>query len=110
MAVSIMPHFEGVERLIKEDIVNPLDFSNSDYCIDCIKEKYAKHVKKGEAKRSARILEIIHIDICSSFPIKSMNDFDSFIIFTDDFRAMAIFIQLKSIQKHWINLRYLKLK
>jgi hypothetical protein len=48
-----MPHFEGViESLIKDDILHPLDFSNLDYCIDCIKGKYAKQVKKDEAKRS----------------------------------------------------------
>jgi hypothetical protein len=29
----------GVERLIKDDILPSLDFSNSDYCIDCIKGK-----------------------------------------------------------------------
>jgi hypothetical protein len=28
--------------LIKDDILYSLDFSNSDYCIDCIKGKYAK--------------------------------------------------------------------
>jgi hypothetical protein len=39
-----------IERLIKDDILIPLDFSNSDYCINCIKGKYAKQVKKGEAK------------------------------------------------------------
>jgi hypothetical protein len=39
-----------IEGLIKDDILIPLDFSNSDYCIDCIKGKYAKQVKKGEAK------------------------------------------------------------
>jgi hypothetical protein len=38
-----------IERLIKDDILIPLDFSNSDYCIDCIKGKYTKQVKKGEA-------------------------------------------------------------
>jgi hypothetical protein len=51
MALSFMPHFEGgIERLIKDDILIPLDFSNLDYCIDCIKGKYAKQVKKSEAK------------------------------------------------------------
>jgi hypothetical protein len=79
--------------LIKDDILIPLDFSNSDYCINCIKGKYAKQVKKGEAKRSAGVLEIIHTDICGSFPVKSVDGFDSFITFTDNFRAMAIFIQ-----------------
>jgi hypothetical protein len=74
-----------IERLIKDDILYPLDFSNLDYCIDCIKGKYAKQVKKGEAKQSTEILEIIHTYICGSFPVKSVDGFDSFIIFTDDF-------------------------
>jgi hypothetical protein len=85
--------------LIKEDILIPLDFSNSDYCIDCIKGKYAKQVKKGEAKRSVGVLEILHTDICGPFPVKSVDGFDSFITFTDDFHAMAIFIQLKNNRK-----------
>jgi hypothetical protein len=33
-----------IERLIKDDIIIPLDFSNSDYWIDCITGKYAKQV------------------------------------------------------------------
>jgi hypothetical protein len=74
-----------IERLIKDDILTPLDFSDSDYCINCIKEKYAKQVKKGEAKRSAGVLEIIHVDICAPFPVKSVDGFDSFITFTYDF-------------------------
>jgi hypothetical protein len=68
VALSFGPYFEGgIERLIKDDILTPLDFSNSDYCIDCIKGKYVKQVKKGEAKRSTGVLEIIHMDICGSF-------------------------------------------
>jgi hypothetical protein len=39
-----------IEGLIKNGILIPLDFSNLDYCINCIKGKYAKQVKKGEAK------------------------------------------------------------
>jgi hypothetical protein len=71
--------------LIKDDIIISLEFSNSDYCIDCIKGKYAKQVKKREAKQSAGVLEIIHTDICGPFSVKSVNGFDSFITFTDDF-------------------------
>jgi hypothetical protein len=74
-----------IERLIKDAILIPLDFSNSDYCFDCIKGKYAKQVKKSEAERSAGILEIVHTDICDPFPVKFMDGFDSFITFTDDF-------------------------
>jgi hypothetical protein len=66
----------GVERLIKNDILIQLDFSNSNYCIDCIKGKYAKQVKKGEAKRSVGGgLEIIHTDICGQFCVKHVDGF-----------------------------------
>jgi hypothetical protein len=84
-----------IERLIKNDILIPLNFSNSDYCIDCIKGKYAKQVKKSEAKRSAEVLKIIHTDICGPFPIKSMDGFDSFITFTDDFLCYGYIYSIK---------------
>jgi hypothetical protein len=84
-----------IERLIKDDIIIPLDFSNSDYCIDCIKGKYAKQVKKGEAKRSAMVLEIIHIGICGMFPVKSLDGFDSFITFMDDFLRYGYIYPIK---------------
>ena len=35
-----------MERLIKDEILDQLDFSDSEQCIDCIKEKYAKTIKK----------------------------------------------------------------
>jgi hypothetical protein len=81
--------------LIKDDILIPLDFSNSDYCIDCIKGKYAKQVKKGEAKLSTGVLEIIHMDICGPFPIKSVDGFNSFITFTDDFSRYGYIYPIK---------------
>jgi hypothetical protein len=39
-------------------------------------------VKPSEVRM---FLEIIHMDICDPFPIKSVDVFDSFITFTDDF-------------------------
>jgi hypothetical protein len=78
--------------LIKDDILIPLDFSNSDYCIDCIKEKYTKQVKKSEAKQSVGILEIIHTDICGLFPIKYVDEFNSFITFTYDFFTLWLYL------------------
>jgi hypothetical protein len=86
---------EMIERLIKNDILIPLDFSNSDYCIDCIKGKYAKQVKKGEAKRSAGVLEIIHTNICGLFPVKSVDGFDSFITCTNNFSCYGYIYPIK---------------
>jgi hypothetical protein len=96
VALSFGSYFEGgIERLIKDDILTPLDFSDSDYCIDCIKGKYTNQVKKSEAKRSAGVLEIIHTDICDPFPVKSVDGFDSFITFTDDFSRYGYIYPIK---------------
>jgi hypothetical protein len=73
-----------IERLIKEEILHPLDFSDTEYCIDCIKGNYVKQIKKG-AKQSAGVLKIIHTDICGPFRVKTVDGYDSFITFIDDY-------------------------
>jgi hypothetical protein len=83
-----------IERLIKENILHPLDFSDVEYCIDCIKGKYVKQIKKG-AKRSVGVLEIVHTDICGPFPIKSVDGYDSFITFTDDYSRYGYIYPIK---------------
>ena len=44
-----------IERLVKNDILPPLEFSDLEQCRECIKGKYVKKIKK-DAKRSAWIL------------------------------------------------------
>ena len=69
-----------IEQLIKKSILPPFEFLDLEQYIDCIKGKYVKKIKK-DAKRSARIWEIIHTDICGLFPMKSVVGYDSFITF-----------------------------
>ena len=45
-----------IKRLIKKLILPLLEFSDLEQCIDCIKGKYVKKIKK-DAKRSTGILE-----------------------------------------------------
>jgi hypothetical protein len=73
-----------IERLVKNRILPPLEFLDLEQYRKCIKEKYTKKIKKN-VKRSTRILQIIHIDICGPFSVKSMDGYDSFITFTDDY-------------------------
>jgi hypothetical protein len=75
---------EIIERLVKESILLPLEFLDFEQCINCIKGKYAKQIKKN-TKRSAWILEIIYTDIYGPFLIASMDGYDSFITFTNDY-------------------------
>jgi hypothetical protein len=95
MAPSVGSHFEGmIECLVKESILPPLKFSDFEQCINCIKGKYVKQIKKN-TKRSAEILEIIHTDICGLFHIASVDGYDSFITFTDDYSRYRYIYPIK---------------
>jgi hypothetical protein len=83
-----------IERLVKNDILPPLEFSDFEQCRECIKGKYTKKIKK-DAKRSIGILQIIHADICGPFPVKSVDGFDSFITFTDDYSRYGYIYSIK---------------
>jgi hypothetical protein len=84
MALSFRPYFEGgIERLVKNNSLSPLELSDLEQCRECIKGKFIKKIKK-DIKRSIGILQIIHTDICGPFPVKSVDGYDSFITFTDD--------------------------
>ena len=98
-----------IERLIKKSILPPLEFLDLEQCIDCTKGKYVKKIKK-DAKRSAGILEIIHTDICGPFPVKSVDGYDSFITFTDNYSHFSYIYPIKEILEVLNNFKIFKAK
>ena len=96
MALSFRPYFEGggIERLVKNEILPPLEFSDLEQCIECIKGKFVKQIKKV-AKRSVGTLEIIHTDICGPFHVRSVDGCDSFITFIDDYSHFGYIYPIK---------------
>lgn len=43
---------EQLQRLIKNEILHDLDFTDLDICVDCIKRKHTKYTIKKAATRS----------------------------------------------------------
>ena len=77
---------------MSERILNSLDFSYFEICIECIKRKQID-VRKVGANRSLNVLELIHIDICSPFPMASWNGQQYFITFIDNcFRCGYLYL------------------
>ncbi|RVW86375.1 Retrovirus-related Pol polyprotein from transposon TNT 1-94 [Vitis vinifera] len=74
---------ERIERLVKEGILQNLDFTDFHVCVDCIKGKQTKHTKKG-ATRTNELLEIIHTDICGPLSVPCFTGEKYFITFIDD--------------------------
>jgi hypothetical protein len=83
-----------IERLVKNEILPPLEFSDLEQCIEYIKGKFIKKIKKN-AKRSTGVLEIIHTDICGPFNVTSVDGYDSFITFTDDYSRYGYIYPIK---------------
>ena len=54
---------ERIKSLVKNGVLNTLDFANFKIFVDCIKGKQTNMSKKG-ANKSSNILEIIHANIC----------------------------------------------
>ncbi|KAG7578785.1 Zinc finger CCHC-type [Arabidopsis thaliana x Arabidopsis arenosa] len=76
---------ERIMRLVNNDILPQLDFSDLNVCIDCIKGKQTKHIVKKPATRSTQLLELIHTDICGPFDAPSWSGEKYFITFIDDY-------------------------
>jgi hypothetical protein len=85
---------ERMERLAKNEILPSLEFLDLEQRRECIKEKYKKKIKNN-VKRSTGILQIIHTDICGPFPVKSVNGYDSFITFIDDYSYFSYIYPIK---------------
>ena len=73
-----------MERLVKNEILSNLDFTDLSVCVGYIKSKQTKHTKKG-AIRNTQHLEIMHTDVCGHFDFSSYNKEKYFITFIIDF-------------------------
>ena len=74
-----------MERLIKDEILSDLDFSDFDTCVDCIKGKLIAMVRNEKIDRCTELLGVIHTDICGSFTPLAMGGHKYFITFIYDY-------------------------
>ena len=86
---------QRMERLIKEEILPNLDFSDFDTCVDCIKGKLTFKVRNAKIDRYTKLLGVIHTYICGLFTPSAMGDYKYFITFIDDYSRYS-FIELIS--------------
>ena len=63
---------ERIKRLVNDEVLNTLDFTNFSICIDCIKEKQTNKTIKGPT-RSSNFFEIICTNIRGPFNTICLN-------------------------------------
>jgi len=54
---------QRIQRLVLDEILDPLDLSDFEVCVECIKEK-PTNIRKLGAERAKEILELVHTNIC----------------------------------------------
>ena len=81
------------DRLIKDEILQDLDFSYFDICVDCIKGKLTAKVRNAKVDRCTELLKVIHTDICGSFTPPTLGDHKYFITFNYDYSRYG-FVEL----------------
>ena len=88
---------DRLSRLVKDEVLPSLDFTDFGTCVKCLKGKMTSTTKKG-ATRSSKLLEHIHTDISGPYSIVGITGHNSFITFIDDYsRYMYLyFIKEKS--------------
>lgn len=82
---------ERILLVTKQKLVPNLDFDNFIDCIDCFKGKLTNTRKFG-LTRSQNLLEIIHINVCGSFPNQTICGNKYFVSFIDFSRFAYIYL------------------
>ena len=83
-----------IERLVQTEILDPLDMSDFDPCVQCAKGQQTK-VRKYQARRATEQLELIHTDICGPFQVPTRNGHTYFISFIDDYTRFGYVYLIK---------------
>ena len=88
-----------MERLIKDEILTSLDFSDFTSCVECIKGKYTK-VKKNGASRVTKLLECIHFDIWGLIQFQPSMDISTLLVLLMTFQGILMCILFMKNLKH----------
>jgi len=75
---------QRIQRLVSNEILEPLDLSDFEVYVECIKGKRI-NIRKLGVERAKDILELVHTGICGPFPTPSWNGQYYFISFIDDY-------------------------
>jgi GAG-pre-integrase domain/Integrase core domain len=85
---------QRITRLVQSEILRPLNMSNLGPCIECAKGKQTS-MCKYTANRMMNVLELIHTDICGSFPTTTRNGHVYFMSFIDDYSRYGYIYLIK---------------
>ena len=74
-----------IQRLIKDDLLEPLDFDGFPVCESCLEGKMTKRPFNAKGRRAQELLELVHTDLCGPMSTQAKGGYEYFITFIDDY-------------------------
>ena len=74
-----------IQRLIKDGLLEPLEFDEFPVCESCLEGKMTKQPFNAKGRRAQELLELIHTDMCGPMLTQVKGGYEYFITFTNDY-------------------------
>jgi hypothetical protein len=83
--------------------VPQISIEHQDVCRGCVLGKFAKALFPSSDSRSARILDLVHTDVCGPMSRKSLSGCEYYLTFIDDYsrKTWIYFLKAKSMVFAW---------
>ena len=84
-----------IQRLIKDDLLEPLDFDRFLVCESCLEGKMTKRPFNAKGRRAQDLIELVHLDVCGPMLTQAKGGYEYFITFTDDYSRFGYVYLMK---------------
>ena len=85
----------GIQRLIKDGLLEPMDFDEFPVYESCLEGKMTKRPFNAKGRRAQDLLELVHSDVCGPLSIQARRGYEYFITFTNDYSIFGYVCQMK---------------
>ena len=84
-----------IQRLIKDGLLESLDFDKFPICESCLEGKMTKRPFNAKGRRAQELLELVHSDVYGPMLIQARGGYEYFITFTDDYSRFGYVYLMK---------------
>ena len=84
-----------IQRLIKDGLLEPLDFDKFPVYESCLEGKMTKQPFNAKGRRAQELLELVHSDVYGPMLIQARGGYEYFITFTDDYSRFGYVYLMK---------------
>ena len=88
-----------IQRLIKDGLLEPLDFNAFPVCESCLEGKMTKRPFNAKGRRAQDLLELVHSDVCGPMSIQARGGYEYFITLIDDYFRFGYIYLMKRKSK-----------